>query len=67
MANMSYCRFRNTRDDLRDCLENLNDPDMSPEEIEAKADLLELCQSILESSGYEVTTPKQLARRSDLE
>ena len=25
MANMSYCRFRNTLSDLRDCIDALND------------------------------------------
>jgi len=25
MANMSYCRFENTYNDLKDCLEHIND------------------------------------------
>lgn len=25
MANMSYCRFRNTRDDMNDCLDALRE------------------------------------------
>ena len=36
MSNMSYCRFRNTRNDLSDCLEALRDNDELSEE-EAKA------------------------------
>lgn len=33
MANMSYCRFRNTRMDLRDCLDVLSDcEELSKEE-----------------------------------
>ena len=36
MANMSYCRFHNTRIDLEDCLEALNDnEELSAEEFRA--------------------------------
>lgn len=36
MANMSYCRFHNTRIDLEDCLEALNeDRTLSEEEFKA--------------------------------
>ena len=36
MANMSYCRFRNTRKDLDDCLEALRDrEELSYEEFSA--------------------------------
>lgn len=36
MANMSYCRFRNTKIDLRDCLEALRDEEeLSKEEYNA--------------------------------
>lgn len=36
MANMSYCRFYNTRRDLDDCLEALNeDRTLSKEEFKA--------------------------------
>lgn len=31
MANMSYCRFRNTRLDLNDCLQTLRDGDFDGE------------------------------------
>ena len=31
MANMSYCRFRNTRLDLDDCLQTLSDGDFDGE------------------------------------
>lgn len=27
MANMGYCRFRNTLNDLRDCHEHMDDPE----------------------------------------
>lgn len=48
---MSYCRFRNTLSDLRDCYENIWDDlaDMeehSLEEYQARKRLIELCQNI---------------------
>jgi len=33
MANMSYCRFRNTEQDLRDCI-NAIDPELRDEDFE---------------------------------
>ena len=36
MSNMSYCRFRNTLDDLRDCLQALEDEkELSKEEADS--------------------------------
>ncbi len=32
MGNMSYCRFENTSNDLRDCLEAFKDIKVDPEE-----------------------------------
>ena len=47
MANMSYCRFQNTAEDLRDCADNLfDDDDMSAEEIKARARLIRICREI---------------------
>ena len=50
MANMSYCRFTNTRSDMEDCLEALRDEKpLSDFEVRAgKAmfkDILEACQN----------------------
>lgn len=45
MANMGYCRFRNTLSDLRDCLEHWDD-ELSEEESQARARLLRLCSQI---------------------
>lgn len=44
---MSYCRFRNTLRDLRDCLEHITD-DLSgtPEEEDARSDMLYVCEII---------------------
>ena len=48
MGNMSYCRFRNTVEDLRDCCSHLDD-DLSENEDEARARirLVDLCQRIV--------------------
>ena len=47
MGNMSYCRFGNTLTDLRDCADNLDDPDsLSPEERRARERLIKLCKTI---------------------
>lgn len=46
MANMSYCRFRNTLQDLQDCHDNIHDSELSKDEAEALEQLIELCRSI---------------------
>lgn len=49
MSNMSYCRFRNTLSDLRDCQNNLDDTDdLSREERRARWELIKLCRDIAE-------------------
>ena len=48
MANMSYCRFRNTLNDLQDC-ENNFDNINSIEELVAAKRLLKTCQRIVDS------------------
>lgn len=50
MANMSYCRFRNTLNDLEDCFENMENTlevGIDNEEINAREKLIELCQEIV--------------------
>lgn len=59
MANMSYCRFRNTYGDLRDCASELEDTgyDVSQcheEEQDAAHDLLKLCFKILNNAPAHV-------------
>jgi len=44
MLNMSYCRFRNTLKDLRDCADNWDVE--SDEEAAARRKLFELCAVI---------------------
>lgn len=49
MANMSYCRFHNTYNDLQDCNEALVNGDISSESEKKKAKaLIELCKKIAE-------------------
>ena len=55
MANMSYCRFQNTSQDLRDCAVEmeeaytLSDMDLSSEELEAMKWMRELCERFLDN------------------
>lgn len=51
--NMSYCRFQNTLPDLRDCYNNMDDGDLSPEEEKARKQLIEICRLIVEEYGDE--------------
>lgn len=50
---MSYCRFRNTLSDLRDCVDHIDDEvetdeeeGLSQEEASAREKLIELCRWI---------------------
>jgi hypothetical protein len=52
MANMSYCIFRNTLNDLRDCENSFNDIN-SIEELVAAKRLLQTCQRIVDSIDME--------------
>ena len=52
MSNMSYCRFQNTNDDLRDCYDWLgeNDPSkLSEDELKAFKRLVKLCRLIVDN------------------
>ena len=53
--NMSYCRFRNTYLDLKDCLEfleyiNFQTEDLPEEELKAFKRLVETCKEIIEGT-----------------
>ncbi len=52
MANMNYCRFENTANDLRDCVNALDEmPDfeeLSETEKDAANEMFELCQNFVE-------------------
>jgi hypothetical protein len=52
---MSYCRFENTANDLRDCVEAINNgetQDLSSYEISGLANLLEYCEQIMDDKSY---------------
>lgn len=49
--NMSYCRFQNTLQDLRDCQENMDDSELSPEEKRARKQLIDVCWRIAQDYG----------------
>lgn len=53
MANMSYCRFRNTLEDLQDCYDNMEeiDEETQSQEFKARRKLIELCKLI--ASDYD--------------
>lgn len=48
MANMSYVRFENTCSDLYDCFKHINDRDLSISEKRSRAELINLCNDIIE-------------------
>lgn len=45
MGSMSYCRFQNTLNDLRECFHEM-DEELSPEEAKARHKLINLCFQI---------------------
>jgi len=57
MANMSYCRFENTAQDLEDCDAHMEDDDLSAEERVARLRLIGLAVSIALQYGEEVGRP----------
>lgn len=58
MANMSYCRFQNTRADLKDCRDNIGDDwDLSYDEYRARRALIKLCVEIAEEWFHELEEP----------
>ena len=50
MSNMGYCRFTNTLADMEDCLENIDDNDLSPEEKNARDAFILICTEV--HNGY---------------
>ena len=53
MANMSYCRFENTYNDLIDCIENLNEPASNERDERYRKRLIELMIDTVESGEAE--------------
>jgi hypothetical protein len=57
MGNMSYCRFENTANDLKDCVWALNDEDirqgdLGSYEIRGLKDLLDYAKDIVHMEDY---------------
>ena len=54
MSNMSYCRFENTDQDLRDCQENIEEEtdEMSEYEFMARLRLINRCVEIALEFGH---------------
>lgn len=53
MANMSYCRFQNTLSDLQDCVDNMENKDLSKDEKRARKAIIELCCNVADWYGSE--------------
>jgi hypothetical protein len=49
MGNMSYCRFRNTLEDLRDCYNYIDETIDNEEEEYAREKLIKLCAKIADN------------------
>jgi hypothetical protein len=50
MANMGYCRFRNTVSDMGDCIDHLWDK-LSPDEHKARMRLIRMAHDIVDEVG----------------
>lgn len=59
MSNMSYCRFSNTLEDLRDCYTHMDNNDLSDEEEKARIKLIKLCVRIAGDYEDEVQKVKK--------
>jgi hypothetical protein len=55
MANMSYCRFHNTRKDLKDCITALENRNIANDEERTAALVLltEICEYLLDDGVIE--------------
>ena len=60
MSNMSYCRFRNTVSDLRDCADHILDADLSVEEQAARVRLVRVAIDLLQELCIDVEAPTEL-------
>ena len=55
MSNMSYCRFQNTFQDLRDCVQemddayNIKDMELSDDEARAMKQMYSWCERFIEN------------------
>lgn len=65
MSNMSYCRFQNTLTDLRDCLDNIENNDLSEAEHRARMKIIKLCFKIVDCFGTIEEAEEQLKDNND--
>ena len=54
MSNMGYCKFQNTSGDLRDCVDSMDDTDLSVEEKAARKRVIKICVDVALDYGYEI-------------
>ena len=54
MGNMAYCRFTNTAADVQDCLEHMDEEDVSPAEQQARRALIRLAITLALNYGEEI-------------
>jgi len=52
MANMDYCRFRNTLGDLLDCMDHMDERLDDEEELKARDEIIHLCIWVAENYGF---------------
>jgi hypothetical protein len=70
MANMSYCRFRNTLGNLEECLDHLHDPLIAghPDgEHASRIKLVTLCERVLEACGVPADRPWKIVEHAVLQ
>jgi hypothetical protein len=70
MSNMSYCRFQNTLNDLRDCAHALDDffngeEVLSLEELDAARRMLDLIKEMAEVDSDELEDQNELNKLGD--
>ena len=59
MANMSYCRFENTTNDMEDCIyaiENGETDELSSYEVNALEDFVQIAKNIINSNLLSLTS-----------
>lgn len=49
--NMRYCRFENTANDLRQCVDTWDDDDLSKDEQRGRARILEMARQLVRDYG----------------
>lgn len=66
MPNMSYCRFHNTAQDLRDCLDHVDD-ELSEGEHKARVRMVRHCAHFLRNAGVDISDDQIKAAVEEVE